>query len=214
MKKNFFLTSLAKAINLYLHSDPASAQRLAKLATKKMRIELLPFHFIFQCEFSHDGVVLHTDEITESHAYLKGTPLQMAGMLINKKDRQHFFADDLIIEGDAELGQQVVELFDELHIDREAYLAQCLGNAPAYHAERLLKKVANWLRNTEDSITQNINEYCHEEAAWFPTSEALKDFFDEIDSLRMDVDRIEAKIKQLQCIIQSNPPDNTEDEAQ
>lgn len=215
MKNKLFLSMLTKAINFYLKMDAMSSQRLAKLQGNIITIELLPLHIIFQCTFDLQGILLKTDTFADSHAYIKGTPLQMAGMLINKQDRQRFFMDDLIIEGDAELGQQVVSLFDELHIDREAYLAQLLGDVPGYHANQLIHNVSNWLRQSHENVLQNINEYCHEEAAWFPSREALNDFFCEIDTLRMDADRIEAKIQLLTRQIQESAIShvgNTKDE--
>lgn len=191
------LTSLARAINAYLALDPESKNRLHKLQNTNITIELLPFHFIFQCEFNTTGVIIHDHEKCTAEAKLCGTPLQMLGMLLAKESRQHFFADDLRIEGNAEIGQQVVELFDELHIDWEEYLSHFTGDTPAYHLSRFVRNVKNWLQETDQNLSENIDEYIHEEAAWLPSNEALKDFYDDIDTLRMDLDRIEVKIKKL-----------------
>jgi ubiquinone biosynthesis protein UbiJ len=210
--KQVILPPLTKALNAYLHLDPESPQRLARLQGKVVSIEFLPFHFIFHCVFTEKGIELKTDELMETHTTIKGTPLQLLGMMINKEDRQHFFADDLVIEGDAELGQQVVDLFDALQIDREDYLSRFIGDVPAYHVNRLITNSTAWLRNTEKSFADNINEYLHEEAALFPGNEALKDFFSDIDVLRMDVDRVEAKIKYLQTLCASQNAGHSEDE--
>jgi len=200
MKKTL-LASLTKAINAYLDLDSESKQRLKKLKGHVITIELLPFHFIFQCLFSERGIDIQADEMLVADAKIHGTPLQMLGVMINKDNRQRFFADDLIIEGNAEFGQQVVELFDELHIDWEEYLSRLIGDIPAYHTGRFIRDISTWLKNTEKSFATDVNEYVHEEAKWLPTREALHDFFAEIDTLRMDNDRLEAKVKQLQAII-------------
>jgi ubiquinone biosynthesis protein UbiJ len=141
--------------------------------------------------------VLHKDEQLETIATLRGTPLQMAGAMLAKENRQHFFAEDLVMEGDAEIGLQVVDLFDSLHIDWEDYLAQLVGDTSAYHVSRFIKKVENWLQQSEQSLSNNISEYIHEEAKWLPSREALQDFFNDIDRIRMDIDRAEATIQQL-----------------
>ncbi len=117
--------------------------------------------------------------------------------MITKDNRHRFFAEDLIIEGNAEIGQQVIELFDELQIDWEDHLSHFVGDIPAYHAGRILSGMSKWLLGTEQTLAQNIKEYLHEEAEYVPTREALQDFFSEIDTLRMDVDRIEARINHL-----------------
>jgi ubiquinone biosynthesis accessory factor UbiJ len=194
--KPLFLTSLTKAMNAYLNLDPESKQRLHKLQGKIITIEFLPFHFIFQCLFSEHGIDIKTDDLLKADTTIRGTPMQMLGVMITKDNRHRFFADDLKIEGNAELGQQVTELFDELQIDWEEHLSRLVGDVPAHHIGRLIQNIGSWLHNTEQSVTQDTSDYLHEEAAWFPSDVALQDFYDEIDTLRMDVDRIEARIKQ------------------
>jgi len=193
----FFLASLTKSINAYLDLDPESRQRLKKLQGKAITIELLPLKFIFQFMFSDNGVKLEADELHPADTKIRGTPLQMLAVAMTRDNRHRFFAEDLIIEGNAELGQQVIELFDDLNIDWEDSLSRFIGDIPAYHASRIVRKVNAWLGEVETTLTQNMNEYIHEEAQWLPAREALQDFFSEIDSLRMDVDRMEARISNL-----------------
>lgn len=195
--KNIIFPSLAKAINAYIDLDPESQQRVSKLHGKIIAIEFLPIHLSFQCLFNENGINILTDETLEVDTTIRGTPMQMIGVMISKENRQRFFAEDLVIEGNAEIGQQVVELFDDLHIDWEEYLSKAVGDVPAYHATSFLRNLSSWLSQSEKSLSQNINEYVHEEAKWLPSREALQDFFNEIDDVRMDVDRLEARIKNL-----------------
>lgn len=181
-------------INSTLQLDPASKERLAKLNNKIISIELLPFHFIFYCVFTENGVTIETDSIDAVATSIRGTPLQLFGMLFNKDQRQRFFAEDVVITGDAELGQQVINLLDELHIDWEDYLSIFIGDIPAHHASRFARGIAAWVKQTKNTFTQDINDYIHEEIKWFPAREALQDFFTEVDNLRMDVDRLAARV--------------------
>lgn len=194
---HLFITSLSKAINAYLKLDSESTGRLEKLSGRAISIELLPFHFQFQCLFTDQGVKIHTGDEMETETQIRGTPLQMMGVMMAKENRQRFFADDLVMEGDAELGQQVIALFDELQIEWEEQLSKLVGDVPSYHVGRLIRKVGNWFKQTEDSIADDINEYVHEEAQWLPSKEALQDLFHDIDAVRMDVDRAEARIQAL-----------------
>ncbi len=196
MKKIIF-SSIAKAINTSLGLDPESRHRLQKLRGKTITIELLPFHLTFQCVFSEDGVAVQESETLAAATIIRGTPLQMLGAMTAKEDRQRFFAEDLTIEGDAEVAQQVVELFDELDIDWEEQLSKLVGDVPAYHAGRLLRGARKFLHTASSSLMANFTEYTQEEARWLPAREALQDYFNDIDTLRMDVDRVEAKIQNL-----------------
>lgn len=196
MEKHF-LPFLSKAINAYLGLDPESKHRLEELAGKAITIELLPFHFIFQCVFTQQGIHLHPGETHPADALLRGTPLQLTGAMLLKQHRQRFFADDLVMEGNAEIGLQIIELFDALKIDWEEYASHLIGDVPAYHVSRFMRGLGKWLRTAEHSFSSNINEYMHEEAEWLPAREALNDFFNDVDTLRMDVDRAEATLQQL-----------------
>ena len=81
----FFLSSLTKAINTFLRLDPESEQRLQKLRGKVISIELLPFHFVFQCVFTGDNsVIIQTDDILAAETSICGTPLQMMGVMLIK----------------------------------------------------------------------------------------------------------------------------------
>lgn len=195
--KKIILPPLSKAINAYLNLDPEFKQRTNKLHDKIITIEFLPFHLKFQCCFNENGIDILTDETLISQTTIRGTPMQMLGVMLTKENRHRFFAEDLVIEGDAALGQQVIDLFDHLQIDWEEYFSKFVGDIPVYHAGRALRKLSTWFNDTEKSLSQNINEYLHEETKWLPSREALQDFFAEIDMIRMDVDRIEAKITHL-----------------
>lgn len=197
--KKLLLPALTKAMNTYLRLDTESTSRLKKLQGKCITLELLPFHFVFQCVFTESGMDIKDDESLISDTIIRGTPLQMAGVMLAKEDRQRFFADDVIIEGNAELGQQVIALFDELQIDWEEYLSRIVGDVPAYHVGRLINTLGEWLRNTEQTVTQDVSEFIHEEAEWLPAREALQDYFNDIDTLRMDVDRAQARINHLRA---------------
>jgi ubiquinone biosynthesis accessory factor UbiJ len=195
MFKNFVLSSLNKALNAYLDLDPESRERCRQLKEKIISIKFLPWDFTFYCLFKEDGIHLSFDESLIAETTIIGTPLQMLGLLADKKNRKRFFSEDVRLEGNAELGQQAITLFDHLKIDWEEHFSRFAGDAATHHASRLLRKTGEWLGAVDKSMSQNINEYVHEEAKWLPSREALKDFFADIDAARMDVDRLESRIK-------------------
>lgn len=197
MIKTFFLSSIETALNKYLQCDEKSAQRLEKMAGKSVTIELLPLHILFVCSFNDTGVTIKVNENADSAAIIKGTPLQLLGVLIDKQHRHQFFADDVKIEGDAEFAQQVIFLFDHVEIDWEEQTANMIGDVPAFQASKLVKSIRSWFGKNGKAFAQDINDYLHEEAAWFPVKEELQEFFTDIDTLRMDTDRLEARLTKL-----------------
>jgi ubiquinone biosynthesis accessory factor UbiJ len=147
--------------------------------------------------FTESGIELHRHTDAKSDTEIIGTPLQMLGVVIHKTKRQQFFAEDVKINGDAELGQSVVELFDQLEIDWQEQISHVIGDVPTQHISNFMQRMKGWLSSTEQSFTANVSDYVHEEKQWLPAREELQDFFNDIDALRMDTDRMEARIQHL-----------------
>lgn len=192
-----FLKPVETALNAYLTIDENSKRRLAKAAGKSLQVELKPFGLFFTCIVNATNIELTGLATDEATAKVKGTPLQLAGVAISRNNRQQFFADDLSIEGDAEFAQQLIDLFDSVEIDWEEHLAALIGDVPAYQVSKYKNKFKKWLRGSKSSLVQDISDFLHEEAAWFPVREELNEFFEDIDSLRMDTDRLESRISLL-----------------
>lgn len=195
------LTTIENAINTYLKQDSESLNRLAKLSGKVIAIHLNPFSYSFYCRFNDNAVSLATTSLTPPNAEITGTPLQLAGVMLAKENRQQFFADDVNISGDAETAFEVVELFDKVQIDWEEHTARLLGDIPAHHIGQLASQLKNWVAKTSAHFTADASDYLHEETEWFPVREELNEFFADIDTLRMDADRLEARFNHLKSLL-------------
>lgn len=195
--KSFFLNSLEKAVNAYLLQDEQSSVYLKKLAGKTLGIELLPMQLAFNCSFSDTRLQITMGDEIVVHTKIKGTPLQLSAALFHTTQRKQFFAEDLKIEGDAELAQDVIHLFDQVQIDWEEHLARLIGDVPAVQLTKAVNSFKQWLTQSSSDFTQDINDYLHEEAACVPPRAELQTFFSDIDTLRMDTDRLEARIHLL-----------------
>ena len=207
MIKNSALSIMQSAINHYLSLDPQSAKRLHRLQGKVMHVELKPFGFLFQIEINNERVLLTTDNLQTPETIIRGTPLQMLGVAVSPSQRQRFFAEDVIIEGNAELGQQITHVFDNMDIDWEEYLSKLIGDVPAHHTGRFIRGATSWLRNAKEAFAQDMSDYLHEETLFLPNKELLQNFFNDIDILRMDIDRIEAKMNRLKESIKQDIKD-------
>lgn len=197
--KNFILSAIETAVNAYLQQDEQSSQRLAKMAGKSLGIELLPLNLHFNCHVHDEHITLTMAPQLTHQTKIKGTPLQLVGVLFDKDRRHQFFADDLTIEGDAEFAQEIIDLFDHVNIDWEEQTSRVIGDAPAYHLNKFIGNMKNWFSTGCDDLTQDMNDYLHEEKAWFPVKEQLQVFFADIDTLRMDTDRLSSRVGHLQA---------------
>jgi len=197
MKKSLDLKPLEQALNGYLALDPESSTRLHGLQEKTVTIELLALQYSFQLRFHQGKIQLHPGKELPAEITIRGTPLNLFALVCSHNKQAHFLSEAVIIEGNAELGQEVIGLFEKLEIDWEEYLSRFIGDLPAHHIGRFTRHLISWGEQARESLLQNLNEYVHEEKPWFPPKEALQDFFREIDELRLDLDRLEARVKNL-----------------
>jgi len=203
--KDFISKILGTAINRYLALDPESHKRVTRLNEKIITMQLKGIGVDFQLKIQYEKIKIQNLQFNNSYSVylephdvlIKGTPLALLGMSLSKENRKRFFAEDVVIEGNLELGQQIIDLFDELEIDWEELLSNVIGDIPAHQVGKAAKGFKNFTQRFKNVVLQNINEYVHEEALVFPPREALNDFFREVDMLRMDTDRLELKIKHL-----------------
>ena len=179
------------ALNQYLALDPETNTRFKGLQGKVVALELTGIKIILHLVFTQQGIDVTLDESVKADTIIKGSPLSLLHMTLNSENRKQFFAEDVSIQGDLDLGQQVMDLFDKMEIDWEEYVSRYVGDVPAHQIGRVTRSVRSFVKRTQDIFLQNTNEYLHEEIELFPSREALQDFFQEVDALRMDVDRLE-----------------------
>jgi ubiquinone biosynthesis protein UbiJ len=204
---------LQTALQRYLALDPETPKRLQALAGKRVLLELRGINLSCELVFA-DGTLqlwhspysaaLHTDYEKNNmgenvpDTIISGTPLRLLHMTLAPKSlRKQFFADDITITGDLDLGQHVIDLFDQLEIDWEEPLSRIIGDAPAYQFSRVLREVTAWGKETYKTLLTDVNEFVHEEIPLFPAPEAMQDFFHDVDQTRMDADRLAARMQHL-----------------
>jgi ubiquinone biosynthesis protein UbiJ len=194
-------STIEKALNTYLLSDEHAQRQLKKLAGRAIAVELKPLAIVCICQFHEDRVLISDDGVLRPDTKITGTPLDLLTIAIDKKNRQQFFADDVAIEGDAEFAQQVVDLFDHVEIDWEEHTSRIIGDVPAVQLGKLVRGIRNFFSKSESALREDVSDYLHEEAAWFPQQEELREFSDDVDTLRMDTDRLEARLSHLRSLL-------------
>lgn len=195
--KTFLYKTVEAGFNHYLALDPESERRMRALEGKRISLHLLGINHTYHWLIKDGQMCVDVDPTETPDVLIKGTPLSLIHMSIAKTNRKHFFKEDVSIEGNLELGQQIIDLFDEMEIDWEEYASKIVGDVSAHQLGRIMRGFGDTLNRFSESVTQNVNEYIHEEALIVPPPEALQDFFHDIDALRMDADRLEARVKRL-----------------
>lgn len=104
---------------------------------------------------------------------------------------------DLEIRGDTELAQKFRELALLLRPDLEETLSELIGDVAAHRIGRFGRMAWGWTRKAAVTAAENVAEYLgHEKRDLVPRNEG-EQFLRDVDALRENVDRLEARIALL-----------------
>ena len=189
--------AIEASINQVLALDPDTVTRLRSINGKVIAIELQGLDMALYLIPSDAGLNVFGHFEGEPDTTLRGTPAGMLRMGMAKNAGNSFFAGDVEISGDVELGSQFREIFDSLDIDWEEHLSRITGDVVAHKVGSFIHDAVQWGRQTLDTLGRDGAEYLQEESRDLPNRFEMEEFLGEIDTIRTDVDRLEARIKRL-----------------
>ena len=98
------------------------------------------------------------------------------------------------ISGDAEIAQTFRDLLRQAQPDVEEELARLVGDVAAHQIGSFARGLAGWGRKAADTFATSVAEYLQEEGRDVPTRIELDEFLHDVDRLRDDVERLEARL--------------------
>ena len=182
-------------LNRYLSLDPESKEHLSRLSGKVAKIELGPFTYYWI--FKSDLIYLSKNYNGPADLILRGSTFDFLRMAVIKKDRAHTDIP-LQVVGDMEFGKQFKEFFLNLEIDYEEQLSKIVGETIAYPMVQVFKTINFWAKQNIENFGQNVTNYVQTEMNWLVTDEELQLFLIDVDDLRDDCARLEARLEILQ----------------
>lgn len=150
--------------------------------------------------FPPDAGVTHPEaaqpSATDTEAEIVGGPLSLLA-LAGSAPESVLQRGDVQIRGDVELAQKFRELAMLLRPDPEEEVSRVIGDVPAHQLGRFARAALGWTRNATSTTVRNVAEYlAHERQHLVPRAEGDQ-LLKGVDTLRENVDRLEARIELL-----------------
>jgi len=101
------------------------------------------------------------------------------------------------ISGDAQLVQDIYKSFHSLDIQAADLMASLTGDVVANEAEQLAHNLSAWRKETNQRVKRSVNDYLVEESQQLPHPTEVEKFSEELDDLRLKIDRVNAKAELL-----------------
>jgi len=197
----FFSGALEEALERFLALDSNSPDYLAPLAGRVIELRVTPFGYhLYLCP-TRRGVQLLDRIAGEPDAILSGSPLAFIRLGLSESPRRELFGGDITIEGDTDVARRFQTLFERLDIDWEGWLARYTGETLAGRIVGLLRSTHAWRKRLFENLRLDLAEYLQEESRELPASAEAELFYREVDVLRADYDRLQARMERLQAAL-------------
>lgn len=198
MLKKYSLKALQTAINQAMKLDAEMPVKLLALNGKVIEMIISPLHVNFFICFKEGQIALVDTYEGTADTVIHSSPIGLIRLSLLPASRaRSLFNDKIRISGDVELGHQVKQLFDEMDIDWEGHLAYFTGDVVAHQIGSLIRKGIHFKNQFSQSMSNNITEYLQEELNVLPSHQELTDFYQDIDTLSLDVERLQAQVNLL-----------------
>ena len=129
------------------------------------------------------------DKSEEFDCIIKLTVNDFINQLVNNKN------GNISIDGDLELANQFSQVLKKIEWDIEEDLSKYIGDIPAIHSTKILKKVLTSTKKNIVNIAGALLEYWQEENQILTKKVDVENFNSEVDRMVEDTERCEAKMK-------------------
>ena len=194
--------AIEKGVEALLRLDPETRQKLSALNDKTIRVTVtqpsltLVLSVVNECVY----VVGDADQVDTS---ITGS-LKALRSLSDGNDA--LYRGEVRIEGDLAAGQQLKDVIASLDPDWEELVSPLLGDTLTHRLSTAAGEFSRWLDRTQSSFTQNTREYLQEEAELLAPNSEIKWFCNEVDELRAQADRLQARLSKLELTLAKQTP--------
>lgn len=192
---------LEAAFNTWLALDEKTygqaRQRLQALQGKLIHLRISNPGFDLYFLPTAEQVRISTSYEALPDVSIQGSALAFMRLAQAEDSGKAMLENGIKLEGDLGLGTEFSNILREIEVDWEELLSQVVGDTIAHQAGQMARNTQGWLDQSAQAMRLNTQEYLQEEARLLPAAAELNYYYDQIDQLRMDTDRLEARLNRL-----------------
>ncbi len=190
------LASAETIINTALRYDPATRLKLARLSGKILAVNIT-------APVAINLFVMALDEEIELMANWDGeVDTQLSGSLmalvqLSTTEIHNLKYSGVTAMGDLTLLADLQQLLKNLDIDWEDMLSQFTGDIIGHQTAQIIRAKFGWAKDRAQTAARLGKEFLTEEYQALVSKPELDDFHQQVDELRLAVDRAAARVEKL-----------------
>tara|TARA_Y100001956_G_C4121736_1_gene187804 strand:+ start:809 stop:1414 length:606 start_codon:yes stop_codon:yes gene_type:complete len=184
------------SLNTLIKDDPELGRRLGRLKGQVIQVHLKEINKTLTFIFSQQIDVLGNYE-GEPDCYLS---LNLA-VLPELRDQSNITKlikqDKLVLEGDIQLAQKFSQLMTDCKPDIEEWLSRVTGDVVAHTLVKGVSSLGQLVSNQASKHQRHLGQVITEEWRMAPAPLEVAHFCDQVDDVKSQAARVEAKLNQL-----------------
>ncbi len=191
------LTPFEALLNRNIAGSAAARALCRRLETKVLALHVEGLPLKIYCKSVGERMELSTSYDGTPSATLTGTPLAFM-RLAGPQPEAAIRGGSVHIQGDAEVAQTFSELIKHARPDLEEELSRIIGDVAAHQVGTTARSMLAFAERAASTFAQNVSEFLQEEGRDVPSRTEADEFVAEVDKLRDDVERLAARIAELE----------------
>jgi len=187
------------ALERLLRLDPDAQRRVAALQGHGLAIEITGLDRVLYLEPDGERLRVTAEASQQPAARITGSPASLA-RLAGAGGTRALFGGGLAVTGDVTVARAYKRLFDTLEPDWEEALARALGDSAGHQAGRLVRGASAWFQRARAGRADDLRAWLTDESEALPPRAEIERWFDAVDQLRHDGDRLAARVERLERV--------------
>ena len=198
------LASVENGVNRILRLDSTAMARLQPLTGKVIAVECAAPPLQLFILPSDEGLLLASQWAADADCTLRAPAASLMRLVLSKDKTAVLHSPEVDLEGDSHVLMALAQVLQDLELDWEYELSRWLGPVATALIGGHLRSRANWYQQGFASLNQNLAEYLSEEARTLVGEREAQARFDELDRLKLDLDRLDARFERLSRSLNSS----------
>ncbi len=183
-------------LNRQFEDNPPARKALAHLVGETLAVELNGTGVNVFLTARDEGISLGNDFDEEPGAIISGSPLALLAMVRSQREAAATASRSGVkVHGDPGVAQGFARLLGHLKPDWEEELSRLIGDAAAHRMGRAFRDLWSFGQSAGSRMGEGMATWLTAEGGELPTAEEAERFFDEVDTLRDDVERASVRLE-------------------
>lgn len=199
------LAAAEQGLRQVLSLDSTALARLGKMQGKVIAIECASPPLNLFLLPGNDGLRLAAHWQASADCTLKAPASRLLQLALAQDKSAVLHADDVDLSGDSTVMLELADLLQTLELDWEYQLSRWLGPVGGQLLGSNLRSTAQWTSSSLGHLRDNLADYLSEESRTLVGKREAEARFNELDQLKISLDRLEARIQRLTGKVEQSP---------